>query len=87
MSRNILSPILAREGYSLGAAIFWSSEYGRLEKAAEEKVSLLLEFFGLAGKEDLPANSLPYGEQRKLELAQALSVGPKLLLVDEPGGV
>ena len=46
---------------------------------------MLLEFFGLAGKEDLPANSLPYGEQRKLELARALSVEPKLLLVDEPG--
>jgi branched-chain amino acid transport system ATP-binding protein len=85
VSRNILAPILAREGYSLGAAIFRSSEYGRLEKAAEKKVSLLLEFFGLAGKEDLPANSLPYGEQRKLELARALSIEPKLLLVDEPG--
>ncbi len=54
------------------------------EKKALQDAQDLLEFVGLKGKGDLLARALPYGEQRRLEMARALANQPKIILLDEP---
>lgn len=82
---NVMSSLLSKKTYNLFPAVFRTKRYATSEKTAEEKARGFIDFFGLSGKEDYTASSLSYGEQRRLELARALSTQPRLLLIDEPG--
>lgn len=70
--------------YGLFESVFRMGRYFQEEKELDEKAIELLKIFGLADKKDELAKNLPYGEQRRLEIARALATKPKLLLLDEP---
>ena len=65
-------------------SIFRLPGYFKAEKKANEKAMELLEFMGLADIADQKAGSLPYGVQRRLEIARALASNPAIILLDEP---
>jgi branched-chain amino acid transport system ATP-binding protein len=54
------------------------------ERAIRERAEELLEFIGLSHRRDFTAGTIPFGEQRRLEIARALATEPELLLLDEP---
>ena len=70
--------------YPAIAGILRLPSYFRLEKQMNEKAMELLKVFDLDREADTLASNLPYGKQRKLEMARALATEPKLLLLDEP---
>lgn len=70
--------------YSSATAMFRLPKFFRVEKEMNEKAMELLKVFDLDGEADFLASNLPYGKQRKLEIARALATNPKLLLLDEP---
>lgn len=70
--------------YSCLTGILRLPGYFRQEKAMKETAIKLLSVFGLERDAKLLASNLPYGKQRKLEIARALATNPKLLLLDEP---
>jgi branched-chain amino acid transport system ATP-binding protein len=81
---NVLVGRHTRTKEGLWSALLRGPGFKRAEKASEERAMELLEFTGLAAKKDHLARNLPYGEQRKLEIARALASDPGLLLLDEP---
>ena len=70
--------------YRMGAALFRTPSFWRAEAELEERALGLLEIFRLREHAEDLASSLPYGAQRKLEIARALATNMKVLLLDEP---
>ena len=70
--------------YSFVEACLHVGRFRGCEKEITEKAIELLKVFDLDGQRDLLASNLPYGKQRKLEIARAMATDPKLLLLDEP---
>ncbi len=70
--------------HGISHALLRGPKFCAEEAEIEAKVMELLEIFGLTAERDLSCKSLPYGDQRRLEIVRALATRPKLLLLDEP---
>ena len=81
---NVKAGLHNQYSYSTVAGIMRLPKYFKVEKTMDEKAVELLKVFDLDKEKDYLASNLPYGKQRKLEIARALATNPKLLLLDEP---
>ena len=81
---NVLVAQHMRMGTNLVEATLRLPSYLKKERAIQERARALLEEVGLSAHEHAPATSLPYGKQRRLEIARALATDPQLLFLDEP---
>ena len=70
--------------YSMLEGIFRLPKYYKIEKEMDNRAMEILKVFDLDGEANILASNLPYGKQRKLEIARAIATEPKLLLLDEP---
>ena len=77
------NPLMAASGYTL-LGVLGLGGYGSAERAAIDKARHWLDVTGLTARADDPAGALPYGAQRRLEIARAMCTDPVLLCLDEP---
>lgn len=81
---NVKTALHNQKKYSLASSFFRLPGYFKSEKEMNEKAMEILKVFDLDSQADYLASNLPYGKQRKLEIARGLATNPKLLLLDEP---
>ena len=81
---NIMVGADARHATSVPGALLSSPRYFREERRGKDEAARLLEFVGIPHRAESAARNLPYGDQRRLEIARALATQPKVLLLDEP---
>lgn len=82
--QNVMTSFYSSSHTNLVDQIFQNSRFKAEEEEIRVKSMELLKVMGIEDLHDVPAGGLPYGKQRKLEIARALGLNPKLLLLDEP---
>lgn len=81
---NVMTAFYSSTHSNLKDQVFETTTFHNEEADIRKKAFELLEVMGIADLAEVPAGGLPYGKQRKLEIARALGLNPKLLLLDEP---
>jgi branched-chain amino acid transport system ATP-binding protein len=82
---NVMVGVDARHRTSVPGALLGLPRHRREEREAREEAQRLLDLVGIARRAGDLARNLPYGDQRRLEIARAVATGPHVLLLDEPG--
>ena len=81
---NIKVAFHMRQGRGLWKTLFHTSDYRQAEIEMQQRSHDIMALFSLTSVKDIPANKLPYGIQRRVEIARAMAILPELLLLDEP---